>query len=83
VLNEETRWVAAVEAPAMPHQRLTLTPAVLNEGRNTWFLVSGGDKRETVEALHAEKDPSSSQYPAARLRPTGTVLWFLDRVAAG
>jgi 6-phosphogluconolactonase len=81
-LDERTRWVAAVEAPATPHQRLTLTPGVLKHGRNTCFLVSGADKREIIEALRKETDPGSSQYPAARLQPTGKVVWFLDRVAA-
>ncbi|HVB87923.1 MAG TPA: 6-phosphogluconolactonase [Candidatus Dormibacteraeota bacterium] len=82
LLEEKTRWVAAVEAPATPRQRLTLTPVVLNEGRNTWFLVSGADKRKIVEALRAEEDPKSSEYPAARIQPAGKVLWFMDRVAA-
>jgi len=82
LLEEKTRWVAAVEAPARPRQRLTLTPVVLNEGRNTWFLVSGADKRAIVEALRAEKDPRSSEYPAARIQPAGKVLWFMDKVAA-
>lgn len=82
LLEEKERWVAAVEAPATPRERLTLTPVVLKEGRNTWFLVSGADKRAIVEALRAEKDPSTSEYPAARLQPAGTVLWFMDRVAA-
>lgn len=83
LIEEKTRWVAAVEAPARPRQRLTLTPVVLNEGRNTWFLVSGAGKRVIVEALRAEKDPKSSEYPAARIQPAGRVVWFMDRVAAG
>jgi 6-phosphogluconolactonase len=82
-LDEQTRWVAAVEVPARPHQRVTLTPAVLKHGRNTWFLVSGADKREIIEALRRENDPGSSRYPAARLQPAGRVVWYLDRSAAG
>jgi 6-phosphogluconolactonase len=83
-LEEQERWVVAVEAPAMPHQRLTLTPAVLAQGRNTWFLVSGADKREVVEELRREDENrrNASQYPAARIDPAGKVLWFLDRAAA-
>ena len=82
-LEEKKRWVLAVEAPATPPRRLTLTPPVLNSGRNTFFLVSGHDKREIMAALRAEKNPETSQYPAARLRPAGRVLWFLDDAAAG
>lgn len=83
-LEEKTRWVAAVDAPATPRQRLTLTPVVLNQGRNTWFLVSGADKRGIVQALQTqdEKSRERSQYPAARLRFIGNVVWFLDRAAA-
>lgn len=81
-LEEQTRWVLAVEAPATPRTRLTLTPAVLTHGRNTWFLVSGADKREIVSALRNETNPSASQYPAARLQFAGAVLWLMDRVAA-
>ncbi len=81
-LEETKRWVLAVEAPATPPRRLTLTPAVLNSGRNTFFLVSGADKREIMAALRSEPDPGSSRYPAARIHPPGRVLWFLDQAAA-
>ncbi len=82
-LEEKQRWVMAVEAPAKPPQRLTLTPVVLNQGRNTFFLVAGNDKREIISALRNEPDSKPSQYPAGRIRPAGRVLWFLDQAAAG
>lgn len=82
-LEEKQRWVMAVEAPAKPPLRLTLTPVVLNQGRNTFFLVAGNDKREIVSALRNEPDSKPSQYPAGRIRPAGRVLWFLDQAAAG
>src|SRR6266436_5103539 len=82
-LNEKQRWVAAVRAPAEPPDRLTLTPVVLNCGRNTFFLVAGENKREILSALRSEPESKLSQYPAARIRPSGRVLWFLDQAAAG
>ena len=82
-LEETRRWVLPVEAPAKPPRRLTFTPAVLNRGRNTFFLVAGADKREILAALRNEPDPKSSQYPAARIRPAGATLWLLDQAAAG
>ena len=82
-LEEKERWVLPVTAPAKPAQRLTLTPVVLNRGRNTIFLVAGKEKREIVAALRNEPDSKPSQYPAARIRPAGPVLWFLDQAAAG
>ena len=57
--RRQERWVAAVEAPAKPPQRLTLTPVVPNQARNTFFLVCGADKREIVAALRNE--PSRAQ----------------------
>jgi 6-phosphogluconolactonase len=80
-LEETRRWVAAVEAPAKPPNRLTLTPVVLNQARNTFFLVSGSDKREIITALRGEPESIPSQYPAGRIRPVGRVLWFLDQAA--
>jgi 6-phosphogluconolactonase len=82
VLDEKQRWVAAVEVAAKPQKRLTLTPVVLNQGRNTFFIVSGADKRQIVAALRDETDSKPSQYPAGRIRPTGRLTWLLDKSAA-
>ncbi len=82
-LDEKQRWVAAVEAPAKPPQRLTLTPVVLNQARDTFFLVVGADKREIIAALRDEPASNPSQYPAAIIQPQGRVLWFLDKAAEG
>jgi 6-phosphogluconolactonase len=81
-LEEQQNWVAAVTVPAEPPQRLTLTPVVLNQGRNTFFLVAGDNKREILAALRNESAPETSQYPAARIRPAGRVVWYLDQAAA-
>jgi 6-phosphogluconolactonase len=81
-LVEKTRWVLAVQAPVQPPERLTLTPVVLNQGRKTFFLVSGEEKRNILHALQTEPDSTESQYPAARIRPAGGVVWFLDSAAA-
>lgn len=88
-LEEQQRWVAAVEVDATPPKRFTLTLPVLNCGQNTFFLVAGADKREILAALRNEPDvapsqnPAASRYPAALIRPPGNVLWFLDQAAAG
>ena len=81
-LDEQQRWVLPVEAPANPPRRITFTPVVLNQGRNTFFLVAGADKREILAALRDEPDSKSSQYPAARIQPAGGTLWLLDQAAA-
>ncbi len=82
-LEEKERWVAAVVAPAKPPQRLTLTLPVLNQARNTFFLVTGADKRAIITALRGQSTEGSSPYPVARVQPKGPVVWFLDKEAAG
>ena len=82
-LDDQQHWVESVEAPARPPKRLTLTPVVLNQGRNTFFLAAGGDKREIIASLRNEPESKPSQYPAGRIRPSGRVLWFLDKAAEG
>lgn len=82
-LEEKQCWVAAVEVPAKPPVRLTLTPTVLNRGRKTIFLVTGKDKHPVISALRDEPESKQSRFPAGRIRPTGSVLWLLDQAAAG
>ncbi len=83
-LAEKSRWVVPVQAAAVPTNRLTFTLPVLNSSRNTYFLVSGENKRQILAALRAEPDSRPSAYPAGRIRTSdGRVLWFLDQAAAG
>ncbi len=88
VLQEKERWVAAPVVPPRPSQRLTLTLPILNQVRAAFFLVVGAAKREIVRAIRNEADSGSesttSQYPAARIRPrSGRVVWYLDQAASG
>lgn len=82
-LEEKQRWAAAVVAPAKPPQRITLTLPVLNQARNTFFLVTGRDKRPIIAALRSQSTASSRVYPVARVQPSGSVVWFLDKEADG
>ena len=82
-LDEKLRWVAAVRAPAEPPERITLTPVILNNGRNTFFLVAGENKRAILSAIRAESNAQNSHYPAARIHPPKEPVWFLDEAAAG
>ncbi len=83
-LAEKSRWVVPVQVAAVPPNRVTFTLPVLNSSRNTYFLVSGENKRSILAALRAEPDSRPSAYPAGRIRPSdGRVLWFLDQAAAG
>lgn len=78
VLDERTRWVAAV-GHGRPEPRITLTYPALESSHTVVFLVSGEAKRGILDNILS----GGSTVPAARLKPAGEVLWFADRAAAG
>jgi len=77
VLEERSRWVAAVEH-GRKEVRLTLTYPALDSSRAVAFLVTGAAKA----AILAEVRSGNSDAPAARVRPVGELIWFADRAAA-
>ena len=78
VLQERERWVQAV-AEGRPETRITLTYPALESSRFVVFLVQGEGKREVLDRILSGDDT----LPASRVRPVGSVLWMLDRAAAG
>jgi 6-phosphogluconolactonase len=82
-LVETVRWVMAVDAPADPPLRVTLTMPALAAAPHLFVLVSGPGKREALRrALDPASDPA--QYPAAALQAAGDrVVWWTDRAASG
>jgi 6-phosphogluconolactonase len=76
VLNERIHWVAAVVG-VKPEARITLTYPVLESSRAAAFLVTGREKREIARQVLT----GSSELPAARIRPLGTLHWFFDEAA--
>jgi 6-phosphogluconolactonase len=81
-LAEQTRWVVAVNAPADPPRRLTLTLPALTRAANIYIIVSGSKKARTLhDVLTAVPDPNT--YPASGVRLSeGTLTWWVDREAA-
>lgn len=77
-LHERKRWVAAV-SHGRPEVRITMTYPVLQSSRRAAFLVAGEEKAAIFSAIRK----GGSQVPAARIRPVGELLWFVDRAAAG
>lgn len=77
-LEERHRWAVAVDGASAspPVPRITLTFPVINEARFVLFLASGSDKREVFQEI--VKRPETSAYPAARVKPSGRLLWFID-----
>lgn len=82
-LAEREQWVCAVQVPASPSQRLTLTLPVFSQAANVFFLATGAAKARALrEALRPNADPA--QCPAAAIRPIdGRVTWWADAPAAG
>lgn len=77
VLNERTRWVAAV-SHGRPEVRITLTYPAIDSSRRVAFLVTGTEKAAIFSAIRT----GQSQAPAARIHPVGDLVWFVDRAAA-
>lgn len=78
VLEERQRWVAAV-SHGRPETRITMTYPAIDSSRYVAFLVAGKEKAAILGAVLA----GGSDAPAARVRPVGELIWFVDRAAAG
>jgi 6-phosphogluconolactonase len=78
VLKERSRWVAPVPE-GRPEVRLTLTYPALESSRLILFLAAGADKTDVIRRVRA----GEADLPAGALKPTGDVIWLLDRAAAG
>jgi 6-phosphogluconolactonase len=78
VLSERKLWVAAVSR-GRPEVRITMTYPVIESSKRVAFLVAGDSKADIFSAIRA----GGSQVPAARVRPIGELLWFVDQAAAG
>ncbi len=81
-VGERTRWVVAVETPADPPWRLTLTLPALTRADNIYVLATGSKKARALQhVLTGVPDPET--HPAAGVRLTeGTLIWWVDRDAA-
>ena len=78
VLQERKRWVAAV-SHGRPEVRITMTYPVIESSRHVAFLVAGKEKAAILKTIRA----GGSDVPAARVKPSGELIWFVDRAAAG
>ena len=78
VLDDRKRWVAAV-SHGRPEVRITMTYPVIESSRHVAFLIAGKEKAAIFGAIRA----GGSQVPAARVKPVGDLIWFVDQAAAG
>ena len=77
-LEEMERWVLAVDGAkaSPPVERVTLTLPAINKAGYVIFLASGSNKREVFQQV--VNNPETSAYPAAKVKPSGRLLWFID-----
>lgn len=81
-IHEEESLVVANFVPKLDTVRLTMTPPVLNAGRNVIFLVAGANKAERLAAV-LEGPYQPSELPSQIIQPvTGKLIWLVDRAAA-
>lgn len=82
-VDESRRLVVASWVEQFQAYRITFTPVLLNRARQVTFLISGGEKAETLAAV-LEGPLQPHALPAQIIRPNpGHLTWFLDREAAG
>jgi 6-phosphogluconolactonase len=80
VLEERTRWAAAVDPPGAKHERITLTLPVINGARHVFFLVTGSGKEDALGKIQQGADPA---VPASLVSPEGgSLTLYLDGEAA-
>jgi 6-phosphogluconolactonase len=81
-IHEQQRLAVAHRVPKLDAERLTLTPPVLNAGREVVFLVGGAGKAATLKRV-LEGPENVDELPSQVVRPaSGNLTWLLDEAAA-
>ena len=78
LIDETEHWVGVTDGlqASPPVPRVSLTLPVLNAARKVVFVVSGEAKRRVVRDIE-DRVEGFQQYPAARIRSSGSTLWFV------
>lgn len=77
-LEERSRMAAAVEVPADPPDRITLTPASLALSRQIVFMVTGPEKADALAGAFA----NDSRLPASMVAALAPSRFLADEAAA-
>ncbi len=81
-LIHSTRICEVAKHPESGQPRITLTGPTINHARRVTFLVTGKEKAPKLKEIISQSG-SWTDYPAAHIQPTGELLWYLDKSAAG
>lgn len=81
-IQEDSELVVAQYVPKLGSHRLTLTPPVLNAGKEVVFLVGGASKAPTLARVLTQPE-QADELPAQVIRPSrGRLRWLIDEAAA-
>jgi 6-phosphogluconolactonase len=80
-LRESGRLCVENWVPNLSAYRITMTFPLLNQARAVVFVVSGPEKASIVRQV-LRRTSSTSDLPAQLVRPSGDIVWMLDRDAA-
>lgn len=80
-LHANARVIDAL-GPDAPHHRISLTLRTINESHTVCFWVTGKKKADRVARVFREHQTGINQSPAARVSPSGDLVWLLDEAAA-
>lgn len=81
ILNTDARVVKTF-GPDAPHHRISLTLRTINESHTVCFWVTGKKKADRLARVFRERETGTTSSPAARVSPTGDLVWLLDEAAA-
>ncbi len=79
-LWESDKLCELAQHPESGQHRVTMTGKVINHSKQVFFLVTGDNKVDKVDAIINKKD-NYKQYPAA-LTDFEKTFWLLDKAAA-
>lgn len=77
-LEERSRLAVAVEVPATPASRVTLTPPAFRASRQILFLVSGAEKADAIARVFG----GESEVPAGAVAALAPSRFLVDEAAA-
>lgn len=77
-LDEQERWVVAVEHPnaSPPVPRLTLTLPIINNARQVLFILAGAEKNKLLRLITDDPARAARSYPAALVQPKDRLFWY-------
>lgn len=76
--QDPAHLVQAINSPAAkpPLPRVSITMGLLNQASIILFLISGNKKKRVAQEILSDSETARS-YPAAQVRPTKRLIWFL------